>query len=138
MPRWSRLLTGAAAQMTSFAESNATLPGPSAIVSVGPPLFCKGPSTGSLLIPGQAVSGQLRLPPPSVMMPEQFPPVGLLATIVFSSVTVYPELRIPPPSLALLLAKVLLITVSPPKLEIPPPAEALLPKKVLLLTVNVP
>ena len=47
----------AAAQMASFAASIAALPGPSAIVSVGPPLFCKGPSTGSLLMPGQVVSG---------------------------------------------------------------------------------
>ena len=71
-------------------------------------------------------------------MPEQLFPVGLLATIVFSSVTVYPELRMPPPLLALLPEKVLLLTVSPPKLEIPPPAwPALLPEKVLLLTVTV-
>ena len=32
-------------------------PGRSAIVWVGPPLSCKGPSTGSLLMPGQVVSG---------------------------------------------------------------------------------
>ena len=56
-PRWSRLLTGAAAQIASFAVSIAALPGPSAIVWVGPPLFCRGPSTGLLLMPGHAVSG---------------------------------------------------------------------------------
>ncbi len=57
MPRWSRLLTGAAAQMASFPASIAALPGPSCIVSVGPTLFCKGPSKGLLLMPGQVVSG---------------------------------------------------------------------------------
>ena len=36
---------------------SAALPRPSAIVSVGPPLFCKGPSKGSRLMPGQVVSG---------------------------------------------------------------------------------
>ena len=51
------VVDGAAAQMASFAASMAALPGPSAIVSVGPPLFCNGPSRGSALMPGQVVSG---------------------------------------------------------------------------------
>ena len=57
MPRWSRLLTGQAAQMASIPASITALPGSSAIVQVGPPLSCKGPSIGSALIPGQVASG---------------------------------------------------------------------------------
>ena len=57
MPRWSRFLTGGAAQTASTAESNAALPGMSDMVLVGPPLLFNVPSFGSRLMPGQVVSG---------------------------------------------------------------------------------
>src|SRR5918997_5807110 len=74
------------------------------------------------------------------MVPEQLPPEGLLATIVFLSETVPPLLDRLPPMLALLPERVELLTVSvPPWLNMPPPAIlALLPERVELLTVAVP
>ena len=43
----------------------------------------------------------------------------------------------PPPSLAMLLLKVLLIMVSVPELKTPPPNPAVLPLSVLLMIVSV-
>ena len=55
------------------------------MVCVDPPLSASplASSSGSALSPGQLVSGQLKFPPPSAIDPEQFPPVGLLATSAF-------------------------------------------------------
>ena len=43
----------------------------------------------------------------------------------------------PPPSLAMLLLKVLLIIISVPELKTPPPSPAVLPLSVLLMIVSV-
>ena len=63
-PRWS-----VAEQVASFPPSIAGLPARSAIVWFGPPLFCKGPSSGSVLFTLEPLKGQvpslLRFPPPS-------------------------------------------------------------------------
>src|SRR5437870_1766059 len=112
-PRWS-----VEGQLASTAASMAGLPGSSAIVSVGPPLSWSpaGSSSGSWLMPGQLVSGQLRLPPPSAIGKYglQFPPEGLFATIVFWSVIVAPTLLIPPPEGPEFAENVLFVTVTVP------------------------
>src|SRR5918998_1477100 len=81
------------------------------------------------------------------MVPEQLPPEGLLATIVFLSETVPPLLdRLPPAIWALLPERVELLTVAVPDAAFhmppPPPAaisvKALLPERVELFTVSVP
>ena len=58
------------------------------MVSVGPPLFCKGPSLGSVLFRSPLflklqVLSLLMLYPFEVTLPEQFPPEGLFATMLF-------------------------------------------------------
>src|SRR5207244_13462453 len=75
-PRWSRLFTGAAAQVPSTAIAIAGLTGCSAVVGVGAPLSRSpaGSSSGSAVRPGQlgSVDANLlkfRLPPPSVIGP---------------------------------------------------------------------
>jgi hypothetical protein len=84
-PRWS--VAGQPAP-TGGTASMAGLPGWRAKVWVEPPLLASGPSLGSALRPGQVVSGQLMLCPPSVTGPPpkgavvQFPPV-LFATMLF-------------------------------------------------------
>src|SRR5439155_27249279 len=118
-PRWSRLLTGAAAHTASSPASMAALLTPSAIVHVGPPLLAREPRLGSPKVPTQLLSvlGQRRLCPPSVTEPKQLSPV-LLATMVFLSVAV-PPLPMPPPdaiTVAVLALKVLLVAVSVPML----------------------
>ena len=139
MPRWS-----VSGQAVLSPASTAGLFAGRACVQVGPPLSCKGPSSGS--VPGreplvgskpQEVSED-RLCPPSVMVPAQSPPSGLLATMVLASV-VLPQLPlIPPPVTALLENIVVLIMVAVPSwLLIPPPEVALLPEKVLLRTARV-
>ena len=50
MPRWSRLLTGAAAQEASLPKSIALLPRPGNIVLVEPPLGCSGPRFRTALL----------------------------------------------------------------------------------------
>ena len=95
-PRWSRLFTGAAAQMVSLPALTAGLPARSAMVWVGPPLLAKpaGSSRGLVAGPTPHVPSESRLWPPSVIVPEQFPPGWplpgelLLATIVLVTVTV--------------------------------------------------
>ena len=103
-PRWSRLLTGGAAHTDSLPALIAGLPGSRAMVCVGPPLFAKpaGSSWGLVLqneLPVVAVQPVPVKPhvapfsmlwPPSVMVPPQFSPEVLLATIVLVTVTVPP------------------------------------------------
>src|SRR5918995_2871668 len=78
------------------------------------------------------------------MVPAQFPPKELLATIVFLSVAVLlrPLFDMPPPPsqiTAPLAERVELLTVSVPALYMPPPAQReVLPERVELLTVSVP
>src|ERR671910_1854781 len=75
------------------------------------------------------------------MVPAQFPPEGLLATIVFLSETVPAFIPRPPPDwVALLPERVELLTVIvPPWLYMPPPKlSVVLPERVELLTVIVP
>src|SRR5918995_6060856 len=75
------------------------------------------------------------------MVPAQFPPEGLLATIVFLSETVPAFIPRPPPDwVALLPERVELLTVIvPPWLYMPPPlVSVVLPERVELLTVSVP
>lgn len=97
--------------------------------------------------PGQVVSGQLRLPPPSAVAPEQFPPTGLLATIVFCAVNVPARTRMAPPEpFDEFPEKVLFATITVPAPEIPPPPpagnggapSAEFPEKVLLTTLSEP
>src|SRR5690242_6045587 len=89
-PRWS-----VAAQVASSPTSSAGLPNPSAIVGVGPPWSCSGPSSGFLPCWSLAsVNSQLeslsRLWPADVTFGPngsvQSPP-ALPATIVFETVT---------------------------------------------------
>src|SRR5919199_1013676 len=83
----------------------------------------------------------IRSPPPKSDL-AQFPPEGLLARIVFFSVAGARTKIPPPPSVARLPEKVLLVTdrCAPLLLKTPPwPAEpALLLAKVLLVTFRVP
>ena len=86
------------------------------MVCVGPPLFCRGPSMGSVLFRSPIfvklqVASPLRLKPFEVIMPMQFPP-ALFATILFWRV-VDPAFEMPPPELAELLLMVLLLIVCP-------------------------
>jgi hypothetical protein len=61
-PRWSKLGGGTNAGSPA---SMAGLPGKSACVKVGPPLSCRGPSTGSVLIRSPV---PVRTPPPSSLL----------------------------------------------------------------------
>ena len=69
-------------------------PGNNAMVCVRPPFLARGPSFGLVLLwepllePQPQVAPLSRLVLPLVMVPEQFPPAALLATIVFFRVTV--------------------------------------------------
>src|SRR5260221_2898257 len=103
-PRWSRLLTGAAAHTASSPASIAGLPASSAIVWVGPPLFWRplgaSPAAMLFLSPG-AVNGQVEssetLCPEEVRKPpEQFPPEAF-ATMVFVKAREPSVLETPPP-----------------------------------------
>jgi len=70
------------------------------------------------LMPRQVESGQLRLPPPSAIGPEQFPPERLFATMVFWRMSedgdVQGAFQIPPPSPAEFPEKVELVTTATP------------------------
>src|SRR2546426_4501010 len=121
-------------QMVSSPALIAGLPPLSAMVCVGPPLLASPPgsSSGFVLQNEVPVGGaQLKphvvlssmLCPPSVMVPadRQLPPVlwaRMLLTIVTAAVRMAP-----PPPLARLSEKVLLVTVSLPPFA-PPPAMA--------------
>src|SRR5438094_8613855 len=74
------------------------------------------------------------------MVPPQLPPEVLSARMLLTSVTLAGAPYIaPPPKVALLPEKVLLVTVrGPPLAMAPPPSLALLSAKVLLVTVRVP
>ena len=93
-PRWSTPLTGSLAHTFSSPALIAGLPACSAIVCVGPPLFCSpaGSSRGSVLLHASfaALKPQLvpssRLWPPSVSGPAQLPPAELLATMLLVTV----------------------------------------------------
>ena len=66
------------------------------MVWVGPPLFSNAPSLGSVLFispePSKLqVLSLLRLYPFEVIVPEQFPPEELFATMLFWRVAVKPE-----------------------------------------------
>src|SRR5947209_16782359 len=80
-PRWS-----AQGQSASIAVSMAALPLSSAIVPVGPPLFCNTPSIGLPYDPTQLESlvGQRRFPPKSLTEPTQFIAPPAPPRIVFS------------------------------------------------------
>src|SRR5436190_3347366 len=74
------------------------------------------------------------------MVPPQLPPEVLSARMLLTSVTLAGAPYIaPPPKVALLPEKVLLVTVRGPPLAMAPPSSlALLPEKVLLVTVRGP
>src|SRR5438067_2404759 len=125
-PRWS-----VGGQLASTAASMAGLPGWSAMVSVGPPLSWSpvGSSSGSWLMPGQLVSGQLRFPPPSAIGSPwwQFTPDGLSALFPENVVFVTDSERallIASPLNAKFPEKALLLTVSVPKFRTPPPSSS--------------
>src|SRR4026208_969098 len=90
-----------------------------AMVWVGPPLLASDPSFGSALIPGHEASGQLKFPPPSLIVVLQFSPL-LLATRLFVMV-IRPLLPSPPPPPAWFPAMVLSVINIVAALEIPPP-----------------
>ena len=108
----------------------AGLPGSNPIVSVGPPLLCSGPSSGSKLFKSPVlvklhVPSLLTLCPCETIGPAQFPPEELLATMLFCIVTCqFPGVysKIPPPyagnvargDTALLQLNVLLLMVAGP------------------------
>src|SRR5438045_748429 len=78
-----------------------------------------------------------------MIVPTQFAPPALLATIVFFSVTVPPLLRRPLPAIAELPENVLFVTLTAPLTILMPPPEptpvlAVLPENVLLPTVSGP
>ena len=117
------------------------------MVLVGPPLYCRGPSMGSVLFKSPVllklqVLSLLRLWPWEVIVPLQFPPELLLATMLFLRVAVPPPpLKMPPPGdplfpLMVLLLIVRLLAATPALM--PPPSQALFPLMVLLLIVSVP
>jgi len=89
------------------------LPGCGSSVRVGPPLFASGTRLGSEFRPGQVVSGQLMLCPPSVIGPTAEQLLGVpSATMEFWSVNV-PVLEIEPSLVELGLSdSVLLVTTS--------------------------
>src|SRR6266446_3445151 len=79
-----------------------------------------------------------------MVAPKQFPPDVLLVRMLLVTVSILDSLKMaPPPSVALLPEKVLLVTLAvlPVALKTataPAPTAALLPEKVLLLTVRMP
>src|ERR1019366_10268773 len=94
-------------------------------------------------VPKPHVASSEMLWPPLLMVPlRQFPPVGLLANrlLLIVRLKALSSLLMPPPKLALLPEKVLLVTIAVPLLPIPPPAPpfgALLPEEVLVVAVRV-
>src|SRR5262249_15464632 len=133
---------------TESPASMAGLPASSACVWVGPPLFCNGPSFGSMALrspapPKLQLPSLSRLCPWEVMAPLQSPPVEavLCATIVFFRATRPPPLFLtPPPKLAVVFPlRVLLSSLSVLALKRPPPPELLVfPLTVELSSVTVP
>jgi hypothetical protein len=125
--------------------STAGLPGKIACVSVGPPLFWSGVSSGSLFTwspaPKPHVLVPSRLPPSDVSvppLPPQLPPAALLATIVLPIVT-SPGWKSPPPRFAPFDAIVTLLSVAVLALSMPPPSvPAVLPLTVTFVSVSVP
>ena len=112
----------------------ATLPVPSAIVKVGPPLFCRGPrfNCAEVLVVAQekvpcvikllaAVAPEIRLTPvPDAKSPWFTRLLVLFATIMLPIFKV-PELRIPPPPLPAELPEIVeLEIVTVESLPIPP------------------
>src|SRR3990172_6786730 len=97
-PRWS-----VAGQPALAPASMAGLPARSACVWVVPGgLRARGPRRGLVLLrsplpPKAQVASLLRLLPLEVMVPEQFPPEVLLATMVFFKFKAPPALAMPPP-----------------------------------------
>jgi len=132
----------------------AKLPAPSAMVLVGPPLFCSSPSfscvSGTLLwlVPlanAHEASVEMLKPWSVIGGPEQLLPLMLAANIVlFNPVEMpgNPMTMAPLAVVALLPEKVLLVTATGPlKLPLlmpPPKLAARLPEKVLVLTFSVP
>ena len=120
----------------------ATLPGSKACVSVGPPLFCKGPRLSCAGVtwvkPGQ-VPLVVKLTPVAFQAPklEQSPPDVLLATIEFLMLSVE-LLRMPPPlPLAELPDSVVKLIFAVPLLAMPPPLRLdESPDSVLLVIVS--
>src|SRR3954447_9232958 len=112
-PRWS-VVSGGRAGAQRLAPLgmalSAGLPFSKAMVRVGPPLLAKpAASLGFVLFLEVGwMNRQLRslemLKPLSVIFPWQFPPEGLLATIVLRSLAVAPVPKLPMPPPLLLLA----------------------------------
>src|SRR3954470_16023521 len=109
-PRWSVVrggLAGAQRLLPFGMASSAGLPFSKAIVWVGPPLLAKVLASLGLVLflevgwMNRQVRSLEMLKPLSVIVPWQFPPEGLLATIVLRSLAVaaVPKLEIPPPLL---------------------------------------
>src|SRR5579859_713970 len=83
----------------------AALPGPRAIVCVGPPLLRSGPSLGSPVRPGQVLSPKLRLWPPSAIaedgsaaQPEPMLPATIVSWSLMSYAASGDWTDIPPPA----------------------------------------
>src|SRR5207247_1099192 len=139
-PRWSRLLTGGAAQTVSLPALIAGLIASSAMVCVGPPLLaspagsssgCVVPDEGRVLVvAGGGPAWAMAPPSPLTLLPEKV----LLVTIRKF------KLEMAPPAVLLLLAeKLLLVTVAVPPFKMaPPPKVPWLPEKLLLVTIRVP
>src|SRR5438552_8693401 len=143
-PRWSK--KGGGVKFGS-PVSIARLPGNNAWVKVEPPLFCNGPSSGSVLIwsPGPVrkppPSSLLRLYPSEVTVPDllRILPPDAPAFRILLPISTVPRFRMPPPLKAELLLMVLLVTrMVPLSLNMAPPTDwAELSLKVLLVIVSV-
>ena len=126
-PRWSK--NGGGVKFGSPA-SIAGLPGNSACVKVGPPLFCNGPTIGSVLIwsPGPlrrpAQLSLQRLYPWEITVPlslSMFGPTSPLFRTVFFISSVPRRFTIAPAVMPLLPLRVLLLIALCPPLKMPPP-----------------
>src|ERR1700693_570073 len=125
-PRWSvfRRLPEKSRQPAGLPASSAGLPFCSAMGCVAPPLLCSAPSLAFFPLRSPSplklhVLSLLKLYPSDVMVPAQFPPFPLFATILFWIRNELPALlRTPPPPIfSGLVPKVeLLIWTVPPML----------------------
>src|SRR5262249_45813674 len=156
-PRWSNNAPAGTAPLTPASMTG--LPGSGASVSVGPPLFCKGPSSGLSGLAAVPRWLAVRAPSPPLLMPTKSPVpdtfVVLMsgsvppnfgapllakspATMLLLSVNEPTKTSMPPPKPVEMLPVMvqLLMVVTGPSAKMAPPSE--LPTKVLLTTTRVP
>src|SRR5947208_1606229 len=112
----------------------AGLPGSRASVWVGPPLFCRGPSSGMMGLPAEPAW----LPWAATLLMRAMP-VAELVRLVLDVAIMAPTVRLGALELLVVVAKVLVIfSAVLPVVMLPPPKMAELPDRVLFCTVSVP